>query len=381
MAVVCSKKWVIECPGMKPWVPDASDVIEVDTTSFLALKVGHWKLGRVLTGVAATSLMSNEVPQAFDFIDIMREMRNDAIRNDCVEAMNAEDPMSAVEKLPWHMTQAGAARKAAATVTIHLPELRIDDVCVGPLDMKVITEMSAQMRVAMELTAENLTYMRVATRALITNAKQRTDFGVRNVPTRRRRDAWERLSLDSAVVHANNAKKRVYVSYVDREGSTRTKYLKPVSWDADGIQGASDDLQQWVRDNMSESPSDDTPVRSRSFTSIQSDDGDCTASGATGGGPHVHGPGHAQEQCDEPDGDKPAQGMPVQGSSSSASEQLPAQGTPVQGKTAEGAHVQRKPDTSGRPCKGRLCKGNPAQGNPVRADRSILSQLGGRVAA
>ena len=102
--------------------------------------------------------------------------------------------------------------------------------------------------VTMEMTSENLMYLRAASRAITTGKLSRESFG--NCPKRRRinQDVRDVPSFES-IVKYDGTRPSLYVSWTTADGKKKRHFQKPKSWKAADLDATESDLVRWREAN------------------------------------------------------------------------------------------------------------------------------------
>ena len=131
-------------------------------------------------------------------LNILRQLRNQAVDEAVLEQLKENDPIGTYERAPpnWR-----SLVEPPETVSVALPAFHSPDGVQDGCEMTLLFEEHKTKPVAMELTPDNLTYLRSASMAFNAGSLSAEAFG--NCRKRRRRAEAERVVPDTSIVKAS----------------------------------------------------------------------------------------------------------------------------------------------------------------------------------
>ena len=162
------QRWVVEGGSLKkPWfVPR---VVDCAGKHFVELKTIDSSLSQ---------FCDRPSKQCLPLLNILRQLRNQAVDGVVLEQLRIADPMGTYENAPrnWRSILRGDA-ELPETVNVNLPVFHGPDGCLDGCEMTLLFEDRRAKSVAMELTSENVTYLRSASRAIDAGSLSAERFG------------------------------------------------------------------------------------------------------------------------------------------------------------------------------------------------------------
>ena len=226
------KRWVIQGGSLSrksgPWCPR---VVHAADSVFIELKTTDNKLRKFMG-------------DGKDITGIVRELRNRAVEMEVMRLrFHSRDRTKVSESLP-------------ETVTIHLPEVEYEGEVAAACTMTCIADGKLQCP-AIELTADNMTYLRLAGLALTLDDYDESMFaqGFKKRLKTPEESKVETPSKDH--VKADYGRKTLFTKWTDMTGRKRKHYKKPRDWTHTEITKTGNLLIDWKQDNDSQEKSDE----------------------------------------------------------------------------------------------------------------------------
>ena len=247
MAITVGKPWVIQGGSLaRPWLP--ARVMECAGSAFFECRSEDNKL-RAFLGMPRGD-------QCCRILSIIRQLRNQKVDALILEAMKANDPLGQYDNVAEVDRASTSADDLPLTVGVELPEIVYNDEVAGACKITCLVETAPKRCVSIELTADNLKYLRVATMALTTDHTDELHFAP-NLSRRSKRPAETKIMLSSKRVRADYRRKALVVEYTDADDRKRKHSHKPKAWEADEIAQTEADLLAWKGENDNETLEDD----------------------------------------------------------------------------------------------------------------------------
>ena len=238
MAVTVAQRWVVEGGSLlTPWVP--SRLVNCGGRVFLELKTADRKLA---------SLLGLQGGHEQRFTSVVRQLRNHAVDDVILASMRVNDPLGQFDHVTKEDRASFPADALPDTVTIELPEVTYNGEVGGACTMTCLAEIARFKCAAIELTSDNLHYVRVATLALAGEHTDELHFAP-NLSTRKKRPAESKVVISSKFVKADYRRKSLYTRWTDPDGRVKRHYHQPTAWGPDEIAQAEQDLVEWKNMN------------------------------------------------------------------------------------------------------------------------------------
>ena len=224
------QRWAVEGgPLKKPWL--ISRVVDCDGKHFVELKT---------TDVGLSQFCDRPSKQCVPLLDVLRQLRNQAVDEAVLEQLKENDPIGTYERAPpnWRNLV-----DPPETVNVVLQAFNSPDGVQDGCEMTLLFEEHKTKPVAMELTPDNLTYLRSASMAFSAGSLSAEAFG--NCRKRRRRLEGERILLDTPIVKCAYQDRSMYVEWTNADGKKARHFKKPASWNMEEIRAAESDLLRW----------------------------------------------------------------------------------------------------------------------------------------
>ena len=234
-----AKRWVVEGgPLKKPWCP--LHVVDCAGKPFAELKT---------TDSYLSQLCDRPAKQCLQLLKILRHLRNQAVDGVVLEKLKIADPMSSYTKVPpyWRSVLPVDAG-LPDTVNVKLPPFRGPDGMPDGCEMTFLFEARRGKPVFMELTPENLTYLRSASVAIDAGNLSAERFG--NFPKRRRLSEAARFVRDyDPIVKVDSTRPSLYVFWTTVDGRKARHFRKPASWTAVDVNATQAALRRWRKEH------------------------------------------------------------------------------------------------------------------------------------
>ena len=175
------KRWVVEGGSLKkPWL--IPRVVDCAGKHFVELKT---------TDLGLSQFCDRPSKQCVPLLDVLRQLRNQVVDEAVLEQLKENDPIGTYERAPpnWR-----SLVEPPETVSVALPAFHSPDGVQDGCEMTLLFEEHKTKPVAMELTPDNLTYLRSASMAFSAGSLSAEAFG--NCRKRRRRLEGERIRLE-----------------------------------------------------------------------------------------------------------------------------------------------------------------------------------------
>ena len=224
------KRWAVEGgPLKKPWL--ISRVLDCAGKHFVELKT---------TDLGLSQFCDRPSKKCVPLLDILRQLRNQVVDEAVLEQLRNADPLGTYERTPPHWR---CIVEPPETVSVTLPAFHGPDGVHDGCEMTLLFEEQRCKSVAMELTPDNLTYLRSASMAINAGSLSAEAFG--NCRKRRRRAEAERVVLDTPIVKASYSRHSMYVVWTNAHGRKARHFKKPASWTIADIRAAESALLRW----------------------------------------------------------------------------------------------------------------------------------------
>ena len=233
MEFTVQKRWVIQGGSLTtkggPWCPH---VVQAADSVFIELKTTDNKLRKFMG-------------DGKDITDVVRELRNRAVDTEATRlCLRSCDRTTWCESLP-------------ETVTIDLPDVEYKEEVAAACTMTCIASASKLQCPAIELTAANLTYLRLAGLALTLDEYDVSMF-VPGFRKRQRTPAENRVETPSKHhVKTDYRRKTLFAKWTDMDGRKRKHYEKPTDWTQAEITKTGYSIMDWLQENDSQEHGDE----------------------------------------------------------------------------------------------------------------------------
>ena len=229
-----SLRWVVEGDSLKkPWV--VPRVMECAGKIFVELRT---------TDVSLSQFLDRPPRGSVQLLDILRQLRNQAVDVVVLEHLKIADPMGTYATPPrcWRCMLENNST-LPETVNVKLPPFHGTHGALEGCEMTLLFESNRSKAISMELTSENATYLRSASKAIEAGSLQAECFG--NCRKRRRRARSDIVMPDGSVVKADNVRQTLYVKWTNVDGIKARHYQKPVLWKRRHIAATRRALRRW----------------------------------------------------------------------------------------------------------------------------------------
>ena len=235
------QRWAVAQGSLKkPWIPQ--NVVDCDGRPFVELKTADRDINR-LCDLAS----KRDVP----LLNVLRHLRNHGVNDEIWKLLKEADPLGTYETIPvfWrNVLGPDGAPELPKTVKVTLPPFNGPDGMVNACEMTLLFDDRKVKPVTMEMTSDNLMYLRAASMAIAAGNLSAESFG--NCPKRRRllQDERDVPHLES-VVKYDASRKSLYVNWTNADGKKKRHFHKPKSWKARDVNATEDLLVRWRHAN------------------------------------------------------------------------------------------------------------------------------------
>ena len=153
------QRWAVaEGSLKKPWIP--RNVVDCDGRPFVELKTADRDINRL-----CDLARKKDVP----LLNVLRHLRNQRVNVEILKLLKEADPFGAYLTIPvfWrNVLGPDGVSELPKTVNVTVPPFNGPDGMVNACEMTLLFDDRKVKPVTMELTSDNLMYMRAASRAM-----------------------------------------------------------------------------------------------------------------------------------------------------------------------------------------------------------------------
>ena len=235
------QRWAVAGGSLKrPWLPQ--HVVDCDGRPFVELKTADRCINHICDLASKTS-----VP----LLNVLRHLRDQGVNDEILKHLKEADPLGAYETIPvfWrNVLGPDGMSQLPKTINVKVPPFDGPDGMIHGCEMTLLFDVRKVKPVTMEMTSDNLMYLREASKAIAAGNLSAESFG--NCPKRRRLSQGERdfPSLES-VVKYDAARKSLYVNWTNADGKKKRHFHKPKTWKAADVDATESDLVRWREAN------------------------------------------------------------------------------------------------------------------------------------
>ena len=235
MAMRVYKKWVIDGGGFKNAVWVVPHVVETDEgLPCVELHMQNSRFPRLF------ELTQAQLP----FFDVVRDLRNKAVDEIIAQQRREENPLGANEGI---VDRRGVRLVSLpATTWLELPRVTYRALAAPECKMIVVMELKKHKCASVELSLQNLQYLRVASLAMDADEVD-AEFFSSNIVSRKRRREDEKITLNSHHVRISYSRYTLIATWYDADGRSKLRCMRPAAWDEEEIRATEQRLLCWVR--------------------------------------------------------------------------------------------------------------------------------------
>ena len=181
--------------------------------------------------------------------NILRQLRNQAVDDIILAAMRRDDPLGQYDRVSKQDRAKVAPDALPETVAILLPDVTYNDEIAGACTMTALVEIAPLKCASIELTSQNLNYLRVASLALQSDHTDELHFA--GTLSRRKRKVSAECKVETPLKMAGVDYRRhsMFIEWTDGGGRKKKHYQKPARWESEEIVQTEQDLLQWKSEN------------------------------------------------------------------------------------------------------------------------------------
>ena len=231
------QRWAVSEGSLKkPWA--IRNVVDCDGRPFVELKTSDRDINH---------LFDMPKDQPFPLLNVLRHLRNQRVDDEIFKHLKLADPLGTYEKIPvfWERVLGPDGVSALPkTVNVTLPSFNGPDGMINACEMTLLFDDRRITPVTMELTSDNVMYLRAASKAIAAGNSSAESFG--NCPKRRRllQDEGDAPHLES-VVKYDASRKSLFVNWTNADGKKKRHFHKPKTWKAADVDAAQSNLVRW----------------------------------------------------------------------------------------------------------------------------------------